>query len=92
MRFQPDNFPGDDREYNEAPSDRTAGREVEYLRHLAKEQTPVAVHLRTGPMVSRKRGDANGGRCGLSIMSDPVAADRISELFLTYLRHLAAAC
>ncbi|MCZ6751473.1 MAG: RNA chaperone Hfq [Acidobacteria bacterium] len=48
MRFQPDNFRGGDRERQEAPSERAAGREVEYLRHLATEQTPVAIHLRTG--------------------------------------------
>ena len=48
MRCQPDNIRGDDREHKEVPSDRAAGREVEYLSNLAKEQTPVAVHLRTG--------------------------------------------
>ncbi len=48
MRFQPYNFRSDDTAGTEAPSDREAGREVEYLRQLAKEQTPVVVHLRTG--------------------------------------------
>ena len=32
----------------EAPTDREASREVEYLRRLAKEQTPVVMHLHTG--------------------------------------------
>ncbi len=48
MRFQPHNFGGNDRERTEAPQDQEASREVEYLRRLSKEQTPVVVHLRTG--------------------------------------------
>ena len=48
MRFQPHNFGSNDRERTEAPQDQEVSREVEYLRRLAKEQTPVVVHLRTG--------------------------------------------